>query len=134
MLDAIKGSLGLLTIVAERLRCHTDTVTAALDRPGWELVKESFKDERKIALGKLEKRLFNIAEFGLDLSAASAAAQFLLKNLHPAFHPKKILSIEGGDTPIKHIVLSVPADAVSLPINDRLALLKLADAKEAEFE
>lgn len=133
MLEAINGSRGILSVVAKRLQCHANTVATALNQSGWELVLEAFKDERTAALGGCVRSMFEIAEFGLDINARLAASKFLLEKLHPSYHPKRTISVEGGNIPIRHIVLTVPAAAADLPINDRLALLELADAQEAEF-
>lgn len=136
VMNAIPGCRGIISVLAQRLRTTAGTLRKVLDRDGWELIREAFLEESVTAKEGLVKNVFDIADFGLDIGARLKANTWLLEKLHPDFRPQTKVLIEGGVNPIQHEhrLLQIPAEVLQLSIADRMKVLDLADAQEAEFE
>lgn len=76
MIEAIKGSGGLVSVVARRLGCSRATVYRYCDR--YPSVREALEDEREVLLDAAEKGLFDAVEGG-ELDAIMFALRTLGK-------------------------------------------------------
>ena len=136
VLHAIKGCRGLWGELARRLDCSLLTIQAALRQPGWESVLQTFEEERLKALDGCADNVFNIAEWDEDSSVRLKANTFILEKMHPDFKPTSTVKVEGGDKPIQvqHVVLQIPEEILDQPLDTRIKVLEMAEAKERSLE
>jgi len=135
VLAAIARTRGYWTELAEEFPCGINTIYSQLHQPGWEDVLERFRQQKEVAVGRIRKRFFDIAEFSVDANASRLAAQEILQKLDPDFQSNNKVTIEGGPNPIKvqHVVLNIPAEILQYPVETRMAVLKYMEQKEKEM-
>lgn len=135
MLDAIRGSKGIWSVVAKKLGCTISAVQRSLSQPGWELVLDAFQQEKLRASGMVEKRLFDIALHSVDDNASIRAAMIILPVMNPEYRPSSKVVVEGGDKPIQHqhVHVVVTSDVLGLPPEQRLQVLEAAEQQEGDM-
>ena len=137
VLAAIPGTKGIWAMLAKKLDCSTNSIQRSLSQEGWEHVLEAFEQERVSALGGCVNNVFKIAAASLDVGAMLRANTFILEKLHPDFAPTSKLVVEGGKNPIQHnhraVVIEIPAEAMGLPVEDRMKILEAVESKEKEL-
>lgn len=133
VLANIPGTKGIWSELATKLNCGVLSIQRSLRQPGWEFVLEAFEQERIRALDQCIQNVFSIANYSIDDRTRFQANSFILEKLHPEFQPTSRVKVEGEinqNHKHAHIVINIPPEMMTLPVQERLALLDLIDQKE----
>lgn len=139
MLKAIKGSGGLKTKIARKLKVGTCAVTDALHREGFEICLFAYQDEMESVIDTAEDTVKFCMEQREHLPTASATARWYLEKKIKAqergFQNVKTIVHEGGDRPIKVLAAGiVQLDLAKLPLEVRKAIMASIEVNEDESE
>lgn len=133
---AIRGSGGLLSVIAKRLGVSSTTVKNCLLREGpyWDKVRRRYKEECDVITDLAEATIHDVMSQRLDLAAASRTAQWYLarKAQNRGFADVSTVKMEGGTNPIALNVTQSVVPIEKLPLDLRVALLEALDQEEEQ--
>lgn len=92
VLDAIKNSQGIISVVAKRLGCAWDTAESLCNR--WEETRVALRNESEFVLDMAESVVFKSINNG---SEANAKWLLALKGKHRGYDPQATLKVDNGE-------------------------------------
>ncbi len=131
-LNAVPGSTGILTVIAERVGCTYMTVWSAMKR--WPELVEAVEVERE-RLGDVAQQAVEYAiQQRLDVGTSARTACWVLSRPRYAkrgMADESKVTVEGGEHPIRHegVVL---LDTLNLPVEMKRSILEQMDRQRQE--
>jgi len=135
VINAIPGTYGSITKLAQILHCTTGTLVHQLNQPGWELVKEAIQEEALRAKEQSLVNIYDIASNAANPVVRLKANCWIVEKTIPGYAPTTKMKVEGDpDYPIRHEHLHVVAhrDVLDCPIEERKRVLAEMEAREVE--
>lgn len=125
--EALRGTGGIKTTIAERLGVYYGTVSNLLNRPDWQDVRREWAIEKERGVEIAKATIMDAIQQRLDIGIAAANARWLLsKALAQEYGDKITQTIQGGSEPIK--IMSANVDVSALPLELRRQLLEAIEA------
>lgn len=130
LLKAIKGSGGIISLIAVRLGCRRSRIAAIMKCHDWPLVEQALEDEREKVGDLAEQTVMDTMRQRLDLGTALRSARWYLERKHKdrGFTPRQEIQLEGGKTPIT--INNQSLDISQLPQVLREQLLEQLESKD----
>jgi hypothetical protein len=137
MIRALRGTGGIKTRIAERLKVSRDTVVHWLEYGKgrrWDRVRQAYRDECERVGDDAETTISDVMKNRLDLGAAANTAKWYLSRKHSdrGYSEVQEVRLSGGPTPIKMSVMKREIDIEALPLEIRIQILGWMEQKEAE--
>lgn len=129
---ALKGTAGVYKEIAQRLNTSVHQVKKYLDRPGWEDMREAWREEKDRVMDLAEDAVARAIECE-DLELATKNARWYLERKGKDKGYSDRLEIEGGDRPVRHEHGVVVLDArklAELSVEERKEMLKRINEEE----
>jgi hypothetical protein len=132
VLDAIKGSKGILSVIADNLGCKRYTVEAILKRPGekWDAVRRAFDAESEKAVDQAELTIHDLIAQEKDLAVAAQTAKWLLSRRRKLYADKAAEN-PVPQSPMTQINLNVVLDKMGT--EEKREFLRRMDAEEQKL-
>lgn len=131
MLRAIKGSGGVVKLIAERLGCTWHAVYRIIKSEKWPNINLALEEEKEFVGDLAEETIRSVMEQRIDLASAARTARWYLERRHRdrGFTETKEVQVSGGDRPVRveheHYV---DVDKLrNLPLDVRVKLLEAMD-------
>lgn len=133
VLSLIPGCRGLWSELAKRLKCSVTTVQRAMAQEGWEWVREAFEEEKLTAREKCAASVYDLALYAESSQVRLSASTFILERTHPDFQKSSKVTVEGGNKPVRHVMLNITPEMLkNLPVDAGLRMLEEVDRRVVE--
>lgn len=130
-LEALKGTGGIKTLIAENLGVNRITINALLKRADWQDVNAAYLEEVEAGKDDAEECIRDAIKQRMDLSTASLNARWYLSRVRKQIYgDESKVTVEGGDNPIKVLAAHIPVQSLTLPLEVKRVLVEAMDAKE----
>lgn len=134
-LKALPGSGGIRNELARRLKINRFTVRMLLERPDWQDMLQAVFEEEETMVDEAQSALQYAIAQRLDIGVSSMNARWLLSKVRKQTYGEETKTvIEGGKNPVRVNTanLTIPIEALTLPIEVRRVVLEAADKMEAD--
>lgn len=127
---ALRGTAGIKTLIARRLRINSATVHYLLKRPGWDDMRVAYEQERCRMVDESEKTVYEMIKQRDDLKVCASTALKVLstRGRDHGYGEKTHVTLEGGARPIQVEHSSAMVEVENLPLELRVKLLEALDA------
>lgn len=135
MLLAIDGSMGVVSMIAQRLGVSTGWVNVLLRREGWEDIAVIFNEELDRVGDIAEQTVYDVMMQRLDYGQALKAATWFLSKKHKGrgYNDSTTTIIEGGVNPVQ-MEKKTSIDDLDLPLEAKVILLEALKKKRTAEE
>lgn len=133
-IEALKGTGGILSAIAQNLGAERATVKTLLQRPDWVDVKAAWEDECEAGRDAAEETIRFLIAQRLDYNVAGTNARWYLEKLvRDRFGDVKTLNVEASHT-VKTLNVNVDLNDLiaKLPIETQRQILETLDVQEEE--
>jgi len=132
MKEAIVGSRGVLSKIADRVGVSWVIIKKHLDVEGWDDVRDAYNEECE-RVGDLAEDAVQFAiMLKVDLRVSLDAAKWYLQQKWKkrGYSDKSTVKVEGGDSPIKVLQANISVDALDLPPEIMREILGAVERRE----
>jgi hypothetical protein len=111
---ALRGTGGVLLHVAQRLGVRWASLQQRLQHPEWKDMLVLLEQEKLTVGQEAEKAILRIIKLKDEPAVALKASTWYQERTNPTYKPKKEVTIEGGENPLKVNTNFIPLEQLSL--------------------